>query len=217
MSAAVPIDSLKRFLHATPEQRAAIDWFLLGASGGHGGGDSQGGESGECGDAGGILEALMRIENKVDAVLKAARGGGAELLEGYLPGQKGAISESEAARVFRLFGELLAMGTNLVAPPARVFDLMVFKKLTKAQTALECKCVASLITKRVALIERHFAMPIERLRAFASDLKERQRTVKGDKYAKKKHGALPDEPAQYDEGDKPSATEDDNGYLPEEK
>ena len=125
--------------------------------------------------------------------------------------------ESEAARVFGLFGELLGMGTDLVAPPARVFDLMVFKKMTKAETALECKCVASLITKRVALIERHFAMPIERLRAFASDLKERQRTVKGDKYAKKKHGALPDEPAQYDDGDKPSATEDDNGYLPEEK
>jgi hypothetical protein len=211
MSPTVPTDSLMRFLQATPEQRAAIDRFLLGASGGPGGGDSQGGEGG-IGDAGGVLDALMRIEEKVDAVLKSDRGGGAELLEGYLPQQKGAISESEAAQVFRLFGELLAMGTDLVAPPARVFDLMVFKKLTKAETALECKCVASLITKRVALIERHFAMPIERLRAFASDLKERQRTVRGDRYARKKQGAVQDEREQYDAGDK----EDDNGYLPEE-
>ena len=125
--------------------------------------------------------------------------------------------ESEAARVFRLFGELLGMGTDLVAPPARVFDLMVFKKMTKAETALECRCVASLITKRVALIERHFAKPIGRLRAFASDLKERQRTVKGDRYARKKHGDARDEPQQYDDGDRPGAREDDDGYLPEEK
>jgi hypothetical protein len=125
--------------------------------------------------------------------------------------------ESEAARVFGLFGELLGLGTDLVAPPARIFDLMVFKKMTKAQTALECKCVASLITKRVALIERHFAMPIERLRAFASDLKERQRTVKGDRYARKKHGPVLDEQVQSDDGDKPSLKEDDGGYLPEEK
>ena len=105
----------------------------------------------------------------------------------------------------------------MVAPPARVFDLMVFKKVTKAETALECKCVASLITKRVALIERHFDMPIERLRAFASDLKERQRTVKGDRYAKKKRGAVRAESAQFDGADRAGAREDEDGYLPEER
>lgn len=213
MCPTVPTDSLMRFLQATPEQRAAIDRFLLGASGGPGGSGSQGGERGGIGDAGGVLDALMRIEKKVDAVLKSDRGGGAELLEGYLPEQKGAICESEAARLFRLFGELLAMGTNLIASPARVFDLMVFKKMARAETAFECRCAASLITRRVALIERHFAMPIERLRAFASDLKERQRTVKGDRYAKKKLGSLRDELEQYDDG----AREDDDGFLPEEK
>jgi hypothetical protein len=162
MSATVPVDSLMRFLQASPEQRTAIDRFLLG--------------------------------------------------EGHLPEQKSVISESEAAQVFRLFGELLAMGTDLVAPPARVFDLMVFKKLTKAETALECKCVASLITKRVALIERHFAIPMERLRAFASDLKERQRTVKGDRYAKKKQGAAREELEQCEDDERPGAEEDDDGY-----
>ena len=116
-----------------------------------------------------------------------------------------------------MFGELLGMGTDWKAPPARVFDLMVFKKMTKAETALECKCVASLITKRVALIERHFALPIERLRAFASDLKERERSVKGDRYAKKKYGAAREELEQSDGDDRPGAKEDDDGCLPEEK
>ncbi len=139
-----------------------------------------------------------------------------ELFAQFTP-QQNEADEAAAARVFRLFGELLGLGTDLVAPPARVFDLMVFKQKTKAETALACKCVASSITKRVALIESHFAMPIERLRAFASDLKERQTTVKGDRYARKKHGDARDEPQQCDDGDRPGAREDDDGYLPEEK
>ena len=127
-----------------------------------------------------------------------------ELFAQFTP-PRNETDESEAARVFRLFGELLGMGTDLVAPPARVFDLMVFKKMTQAETARECKCVRSLIAKRVALIEGHFAMPTERLRAFASDLKARQRTVKGDRYARKKQGASRDEPQQYEDGDRPGA------------
>jgi hypothetical protein len=123
---------------------------------------------------------------------------------------------AEIGRVFRLFSELLDMGSDMKAPPARVFDLMVFRKLTKAETAVACKCAASLITKRVALIEEHFSMPVEKLLAFASDLKERQRTVKGDRYAKKKGGAMPDEPQHYDD-DRAGPKEDDDGYLPEER
>jgi hypothetical protein len=69
----------------------------------------------------------------------------------------------------------------------------------------------------VALIERHFAMPIERLRAFASDLKERQRTVKGDRYARKKQGAARDELEEWDDDERPGAKEDGDGYLPEER
>ena len=141
----------------------------------------------------------------------------ADLFAALAPEPAKELGPGEAARVFRLFGELLGMGTDLVAPPARVFDLMVFKKMTKAEAALECGCVASLITKRVALIERHFAMPMERLLAFASDLKDRQRTVRGDRYARKKQGAARDTLQQYADGDRPGAKEDDDGYLPEEK
>jgi hypothetical protein len=164
----------------------------------------------------GIFDLESYVSVLASGKLEATRDGG-ELFAALLPEKAEPLRESESLRVFRLFGELLAMGTKLKASPARVFDSMVFKKMTKAETAVACKCAASLITKRVALIENHFHMPIEKLRAFASDLKERQRTVKGDRYAKKKHGAVRDEPEQYDGGDKPSVREDDAGYLPEEK
>lgn len=140
--------------------------------------------------------------------LHAAKSG-AELFAAHLPEKKEAILESDSVRVFRLFRELLAMGTKLTATPAQVFDFMVFKKMTRAETALACKCSAPLITRRVALIEGHFHMPIEKLLAFASDLKERDSTVKGDRYAKKKRGAIPDEPRQYND-------DDDNSPPPEE-
>jgi hypothetical protein len=148
--------------------------------------------------------------------LHAPKSGG-ELFAAHLPEKKESFRGSESSRIFRLFSELLAMGTKLKASPARVFDLMVFQKRTKSETAVACKCAPSLITKRVAMIEGHFRLPIERLRDYASDLKERQTTVKGDRYAKKTHGAVQEEPAQYDDGDKASAKENDDGYLPEER
>ncbi len=154
-----------------------------------------------------LVSALLRIEQKVDGLIAS----------GQLPEKKKPLGEAERLQVFRLFGELLAMGTELTAPPARVFDLMVFKKLAKAEAAVACKCAASLITRRVATIEGHFGMPIEDLRTYASDIKERQSTVKGDRYAKKKHGAVRDGREQCDHRDQSSLKEDDDGYLPEER
>ena len=164
----------------------------------------------------GFFSLERHVELLETGRLHAPRSG-AELFVGYLPEKKESFRDTESLRVFRLFGELLAMGTKWKASPARVFDLMVFQKRTQAETAVACKCAPSLITKRVALIEGHFRLPIEKLRDYASDLKERQRTVKGDKYAKKKRGAAPEEAVQYDEGGKPGPKEDDAGYLPEEK
>ncbi len=75
MNVTVSTDSLLRFLRATPEQRAAIDRFLLGAPG----------ELGECkepaklgsqpgrGDA--LLEAVLRLERKVNAIQKPQMAG----------------------------------------------------------------------------------------------------------------------------------------------
>lgn len=127
---------------------------------------------------------------------------GAELFAAHLPEMKDAVRESDIVRALQMFGGLMGLGTRLKkASPARVFDLMVFKKKTKAETATACKCVASLITRRVELIENHFNMTMEKLIALSSPLQERLRTVKGDRYAKKKHGAMRDEPEQYKDDD----------------
>lgn len=155
----------------------------------------------------GFFDLETHVELLDNGRLHASKSG-AELFAPYLPEMKDSILESDKDLVWRLFSELLAMGTKWKAPPARVFDLMVFKKKTKTETADECDCVQSLITKRVALIEDHFHMPMEKLLAHASHLKERLSTVKGDRYAKKKHGAIRDEPEQY---------KDDHDSAPQEE
>ena len=206
MDDAIPTDRLMRFLQASPEQREAIDRYLLGSVAELGGGGGSRAAGCEPGSSGAVEDAVARIERKLDGLF-AAR----------LPEKRELLPEGEYLRVFHLFGELLAMGPDLVASPARVFDLMIFRKLTKGETAVACKCSASLITRRVATIEGHFGMPMEKLQDFASDIKERQRTVKGDRYAKKKQGGVRDEVEQYDDGDKASLGEDDEGFLPEER
>ncbi len=153
------------------------------------------------------LEANLALASS--GRLIAAKQAG-ELFAPFLPEQTGSLKESESKLVFRLFGELMSLGTHLTAPPAQVFDLMVLKKLNHAETAAECGCVPSLVTRRVAMIERHFRMTIEKLRDFASDLKERQTTVKADKYAKKKHGS-----PQVD-AKEPDDDPDDDSPPPEE-
>jgi len=207
MQAAISTDLLTQLFRASPEQVAAIELILgCGVRNSECGVLEKGAEPTEATENG-PMAALLRIEQKVDGLIAS----------GQLPEKKKPLGEAERLQVFRLFGELLAMGTELTAPPARVFDLMVFKKLTKAEAAVACKCAASLITRRVATIEGHFGMPIEDLRTYASDIKERQSTVKGDRYAKKKHGAVRDERERCDDSDQPSLKEDGDGYLPEEK
>ena len=69
-------------------------------------------------------------------------------------------------------------------------------------------------TTRLATIENHFDMTIEKLRDFATVLTDMSNSVKGQRYAKKKHGAPQDETAQYGEPEKEGAIEDDNAALP---
>ena len=141
--------------------------------------------------------------------LIAAKTAG-ELFAPFLPEQTGVVKEAKSKLVFRLFGELMSLGTHLKAPPAQVFDLMILKKMTHAETAVACKCAPSLITRRVEVIERHFQMTMLELLDFASDLKERQTTVKADKYAKKTHGS-----PQVD-AKEPDDDQDDDSPPPEE-
>jgi hypothetical protein len=127
---------------------------------------------------------------------------GAELFKAHLPEMKEAVEEADIVRALQLFGGLMGLGTRFKkAQPARVFDLMVFKKKTKTEISTACKCVASLITRRVELIEKHFGMTMEKLITLSSVMQERLRTVKGDRYAKKKYGAIQHEPEQYEDDD----------------
>ena len=203
MSATVSTELLLRVAQATPEQQAAIERILLGVPG-EIGLTQRSPESGGCG---GMSEGLVRIEGKVDLLVAAARQ----------PEKKEPLPEAECLRVLRLFGELLGLGTTLNPTPARVFDLMVFRKKTKAQSAEECRCAKSSITNRVKQIERHFNLSMEQLVSYASDLQERQRTVKSDRYAKRKRGAMREEAEQYSEQEKGTDMEDDQGFLPEER
>lgn len=160
-----------------------------------------------------VNAAFFDLESNIEILPSGqlrARKPGAELFKAYLPEMRDAILESDKALVWRLFSELLAIGDGWKAPPARVFDLMVFKKKSKTQTASECDCAASLITKRVALIETHFSMPMERLIGYADDLQDRQRTVKGDRYATRENRSIhhPDQyadSAELDDGEESEA------------
>ena len=200
MSPTVPTDSLRRFLQATPEQRAAIDRFLLGASGGPGDGGSQGGESDACRDADGILEALKRIEQKVDAIKAGSAG--------VQAGPSIQVSEPEAGKVFLLLKRLESRPKQRKASLATVFRLLVLEGLSQRAAAARCGCVESLISARVVAIERTFGMSIERLRNFASALVSLEAAAKGERIRKKKFGGP-------DDFDRPEVTSGDDGAVEE--
>jgi hypothetical protein len=200
VSDTIPTDSLLRFLQATPEQQAAIDRFLMGASGGHGGGGGQGGVSGGIGDAGGVLGALRRIEKKVDA-LKAG-------IAGVQAGPDIQVNEPEAGKVFLLLQRLESRPMQRKAPLGTVFRLLVLEGLSQRAAAARCGCVESLISARVVAIERTFGLSIERLRNFASELVNLEAAAKGARTRKK---GL-DRP---DDFDRPEATGSDGDDVEE--
>jgi len=106
------------------------------------------------------------------------------IASGQLPEKKKPLGEAECLQVFRLFGELLAWdGTN--GAPARVFDLVVFKKITR-RSRRGVQVAASLITMRVATIGA-FRHADEELRTYASDIR-RPEQVKGDAMPRRSMG-----------------------------
>lgn len=148
--------------------------------------------------------------------LHAARSGG-ELFAAHLPEKREAIKESEGKRVFELFTKLATGRRIKKAPLEMVFRLTVLKGHSQSKAAELCGCVPPLISRRVKTIESRFKMSIEQLRNFASVILEMESSVKGQRTAKKKHGAPKDEVPQYDGGGRQAPKEDDGGYLPEER
>lgn len=170
MSATISTEFLLRVAQATPEQRAAIERILAGEGAA---------ERGGVGAEEDVRAMLLRIEGKLDA-LKASRKGGAE--------HELLVSEAEAGRVFLLMKRLEGAPKERKAPIASVFRLLVLNRLSQRETAARCGCAESLISVRVAAIEKGFGMSIERLRNFASELLSLESAAKGERAHKKKHG-----------------------------
>lgn len=160
------------------------------------------------------LESLVTV--LASGKLHASKSGG-ELFAAHLPEKREAIKESEGKRVFELFTKLATGKRIKKAPLETVFRHTVLKGHSQNKAAELCGCVPPLISRRVKTIESRFQMSIERLRNFASVILEMESSVKGQRTAKKKHGAPKDEAPQYDEGDRQEPKEDADGYLPEER
>jgi hypothetical protein len=73
-----------------------------------------------------------------------------------------------------------------------VFRLLVLEGLSQRVVAGRCGCAESLTSARVVTIESAFGMNIERLRNFASELREMETAVKGERRRKKSAGAPED-------------------------
>jgi hypothetical protein len=178
MSATVSIAFLQRVRQATPEQRAVIERILRGAPGEPVGGDSRGDQNGQAEDADAQLDALVRIERKLDVVL-------AWIAEARVEPEI-RVGEHEAKRVFLLMQRLESGPKERKASLATVFRLLVLKGLSQRAVASRCGCVESLISARVATIESTFGLTIERLRNFASELVSLEAAAKGDRRRKRK-------------------------------
>jgi len=126
-----------------------------------------------------------------------SRQTGGELFSRYLPQNQDAIRKTEALRIFTLLRKLRTDPGKRKAPLGTVFELTVLDGLSQKEAAKRCRprCVASLITARIRTIERRFGMPLADLRNYASDVRELESSVKGDRMRKRKSGARADVPA----------------------
>ena len=123
-------------------------------------------------------------------ILQAHLSGG-DLFSRHLPANEAAVRKTDALRVFGILTKLRSEPGHRKAPLATVFELTVLEQLSQKEAAKRCRprCAPSLICSRVKTLEARFEMSIEQLRNLASDLRELDSTVKGDRLRKKKSGA----------------------------
>ena len=164
----------------------------------------------------GFLSLEAHVTLLASGKLHAPKSGG-ELFAAYLPEKKEAVKESEATRVFAILQKLRSKRAGMKAPLYDAFVATVLEGLSQRAAAKKCDCSPAQMSKRVGQLSTEFGLPLKQLQDYAKPILEMQTSVKGDRYARKKHGAVQDEPAQYDDGDKPNAREDDAGYLPEDR
>ena len=132
-----------------------------------------------------VQSAMERFERSLESVRKLVsevnRAGGV--------GSGIQVTEGEARTVFLLLKRLESGAKERKAPPGAVFRLLVLEGLSQRVVARRCGCAESLISARVVTIESGFGMSIERLRNFASELREMETAVKGERRRKKSAGA----------------------------
>lgn len=136
----------------------------------------------------GFFSLESHVTMMSSGLLHSAKSGG-ELFATHLPEKQDTLKQTEATRIFELMRKLRSDSANQKAPPIDVFIFTVLEGLSQKETAKRCKCVPSLVSSRVKAIERTFNLTIEQLRNYASEIREMQSSVKGDKRAKKTDGA----------------------------
>jgi hypothetical protein len=127
------------------------------------------------------------------------------------------IDQGEAERIFAVLQRLRSKRAGMMAPLYDVFVATVLEGRSQRAAAKSCDCSPALLSKRVGELEQEFGLPLKQLQNYAKPLLEMETSVKGQRYARKKHGAPQDETGQYEEDDGQTARRDDDGSLREER
>jgi hypothetical protein len=136
-----------------------------------------------------------------------------ELFAGHLPEKQAAFKKSEVTRIFDVLQKLKSKRAGISAPLFDVFMAVVHGQMQYRSAAKTCGCSVGTLSTRIRELEAEFGLTIKQLQAYAGPLLEMETAVKGQRTAKKKHGAPKDEPEQYPET---AGGENEDGYLPEE-
>jgi hypothetical protein len=139
-----------------------------------------------------VVTSVESAMDRFDRRLEAERKLVLDIKRGGAVGSGIQVTEGEARKLFLLLKGLETGPKERKAPLGAVFRLLVLEGLSQRVVAGRCRCAESLISARVATIESGFGMPIERLRNFASDLREMETAVKGERRRKKSAGAPED-------------------------
>ena len=101
-----------------------------------------------------------------------------------LPVRTEPVSDDAAVAVFALMKKLDDGARTRKAPLGRVFRLLILEGHSQEVVAVKCRCTPSLISLRVAEIERRMRRPLAELRLLAMRLGEMNATVQDSRARK---------------------------------
>jgi hypothetical protein len=213
VSDTIPTDSLMRYLRSTADERAAIDRFLrerdekwLKAEG-----KSAPAQNAASADI--QADATRAQTEELKAEMRKVL---AEAIRHTVAAQP-PVSQGEAERIFPVLQRLRSRRAGMMAPLYDVFVATVLEGRSQRAAARSCDCSPALLSRRVGELEKEFGLPLKQLQNYAQPLLEMETSVKGQRYARKKGGAPQDEAGQYEEDDGQTTSQDDDGYLREER